>query len=51
MVGLSEIILPIKNLERAYNFDKELEAVLWRLQFKQYAGPQKTEVIKRYSTI
>ena len=34
-VGLSQIFFPTQNLERAYQVDKESEAVLW------CAGPQK----------
>ena len=39
------------NLERAYKSDKESEAVLRCLQYKQCAGPQKQEVINVRSSI
>ena len=40
-VGSWQIILPMPNLERPYLSDKESEAVLKCLQYKQCAGPQK----------
>ena len=49
--GSSQIILPMPNLERAYKSDKESEAVLRCLQYKQCAGPQKQEVINDRSSI
>ena len=39
------------NLERTYQSDKESEAVLQCLQYKQCAGPQKQEVINDSSSI
>ena len=45
------MILPMLNLERAYQSDKESEAVLRCLLYKQCAGPQKQEVINDRSSI
>ena len=46
-VGSCQIILPVPNLERAYQSDKGSEAVLKCLQYQQCAGPQKQEVINK----
>ena len=40
-VGSCQIILPVPNLERAYQSDKGSEAVLKCLQYERCAGPQK----------
>ena len=50
-VGSCQIILPVPNLERAYQSDKGSEAVLKCLQYQQCAGPQKQEVINDCSSI
>ena len=42
-VGLSQIFFPTQNLERVYQVDKELEAVLWCLKYHQ-SEASKTEV-------
>ena len=49
--GSLQIILPLPNLERAYQSDKESEAILLCLQYEQCAGPQKQEVINDHSSI
>ena len=40
-VGSSQIFFPTQNLERAYQVDKESEAVLSYFQYDKCAGPQK----------
>ena len=40
-VGSSQIFFPTQNLARAYEVDKEFEAVLRYFQYDQCAGPQK----------
>ena len=49
-VGSSQIFFPTQNLERAEWVDKESEAVLCSLQYNQYAGPQKQEVINGHNS-
>ena len=49
-VGSSQIFFPTQNLERAYQVDKESEAVLSYFQYDQCAGPQKQEIINWHSS-
>ena len=42
--GSLQIILPLPNLERAYQSDKESEGILRCLQYEQCAGPQKQKL-------
>ena len=50
-VGSSQIFFPTKNLERAYQDDKESKAALPYFQYHQCAGPQKQEVVNGHSSI
>ena len=43
-------LFPTQNLERAYQVDKESEAVLSYFQYDQCAGPQKLEDINGHSS-
>ena len=49
-VGSSQIFFPTQNLARAYEVDKEFEAVLRYFQYNKCAGPQKQEHINGHSS-